>query len=208
MKTATPQSHFVMQMNEELQKKLAARLKLSGGSDDDGVGGVGGQSAIANAEVEKRSSAPGRLTIPGAMGRFNPAAMGGVPSPFAMAGASGGGAPQLMPRQKSFGGPIRGTPSVTTSWIPFTTTTITTATFCSFLLRFFRVLLLLPLLPFACSSVILQPLTLPCILHLRPAIRVERASSRPFLQSLRAQLAGESLRRSARFPSITSLEQA
>mmetsp|Transcript_39391 Transcript_39391/g.77168 ORF Transcript_39391/g.77168 Transcript_39391/m.77168 type:complete len:140 (+) Transcript_39391:155-574(+) len=71
-------------MNEELQKKLAARLKLSGGGEED--------ASPAPVEEAKRASAPGRLTIPGGMGRFNPAAMGGVPSPFAMAGVGGGAA--------------------------------------------------------------------------------------------------------------------
>lgn len=80
-------------MNDELQRKLAARLKLSGGGDDDDDD-KGSNAPPAEA---KRASAPGRLSMPaGIGGRFNPASMGGMPSPFAMAGGAagvGGGVP-------------------------------------------------------------------------------------------------------------------
>ena len=80
---------------EELQRKLQARLKLQQESE----GGEGGTTIPEPAEETKRASAPGRLNIPGGAGRFNPAAMGGVPSPFAMAG----GGPMGFPRPHSMG---------------------------------------------------------------------------------------------------------
>eukprot|EP00282_Hemiselmis_andersenii_P026052 CAMPEP_0171999062 /NCGR_PEP_ID=MMETSP1041-20130122/1573_1 /TAXON_ID=464988 /ORGANISM="Hemiselmis andersenii, Strain CCMP439" /LENGTH=129 /DNA_ID=CAMNT_0012652485 /DNA_START=149 /DNA_END=538 /DNA_ORIENTATION=- len=70
-------------MDEELQKKLAARRMRSGEAEAQEEGTVPSQQP-------NRASAPGRLNMPASMGRFNPAAMGGVPSPFAMAGGGAG----------------------------------------------------------------------------------------------------------------------
>lgn len=87
-------------MNEELQRKLAARRKLSGGDE----GGEGGSNAAS--DDPKRASAPGRLAIPAGMGRFNPAAIGGVPSPFAMMGGGSGGGGGPPPKLLGGQGPM------------------------------------------------------------------------------------------------------
>jgi hypothetical protein len=72
-------------MDDELRKKLAARLKIQ---EQDPPGSAPSHAGGDSSAVGGSATTPGRLKIPQGInpGRFNPALGAGIPTPFGMVG--------------------------------------------------------------------------------------------------------------------------
>ncbi len=84
-------------MDDELRKKLAARLKIQ---EQDPAGSAPSHAGADSAAAGGSATTPGRLKIPQGLnpGRFNPAIAGGIPPPFGMGRPPSMGSSQAFPQ--------------------------------------------------------------------------------------------------------------